>query len=362
MALKEDSRPEDASSGFASTSAATVDNPSPPAGGLASRPYKPLDRPPPAIILDGIFGPGGSRTKLEGQIKSFYLQRGFGFISCERVWELLRCDVYFTLNEVYDVEASQVEEKVRKGVKCNFFFSLNRESKPQARVVRIQADADDRPDKGGNPKFDAEDQLYTGKIKSFNASKGYGFISCDATFARFNRDVFLHHSQLNGLKAGDDVQFKIFVDKSKADAQAKALEVKAVATKDTSAEASAQKEAEAEVASVGAEEAPGKAQARGDLTPTSTPTSPPNSTAANSKDDIFLSNPAQPREGDVETSRPEEGWTRYVTEEQEYWWYCCKTDEWFMEKEPGQWSEFVDTATSRKYWFHSDGRCFWANA
>ena len=91
-----------------------------------------------------------------------------------------RCDVYFTLNEVFDVEASQamldklsegvflecmlwcevsivchaeavrvmctlhfpwshrrleVEERVRKGVKCSFFFTLNKDSRPQARGI-----------------------------------------------------------------------------------------------------------------------------------------------------------------------------------------------------------------------------------
>ncbi|CAE7251901.1 unnamed protein product [Symbiodinium natans] len=192
---------------------------------------RPLERPPPAIILQGILGTEGGRAKLEGEIKSFYAERGFGFISCQKVFEMMRCDVFFTLNEVFDVEASQVEEKVRKGVKCSFFFTLNKDSRPQARVVRLEKGTadDDRPAHQSS-KFDkteAEDEKYTGRIKSFNPAKGYGFISCDETFARFNRDVFLHHSQLNGFKAGDEVNFRIFVDRTKADAQAKALDVQA---------------------------------------------------------------------------------------------------------------------------------------
>ena len=42
---------------------------------------------------------------------------------------------------------------------------------------------------------------YTGSIKSFQQDTGYGFISCAETFERFQRDVFLHHKQLNGFKA-----------------------------------------------------------------------------------------------------------------------------------------------------------------
>jgi len=379
MAIKE---PEDASLGSESTSAPTVagsagassDKPSPPAGaGLASRPRGPLGRAPPAIILQGIAAAGittdGGRAKLEGEIKSFYAERGFGFISCQKVFEMMRCDVYFTLNEVFDVEASQVEERVRKGVKCSFFFTLNKDSRPQARVVRLQQGAeDDDRSASRNAKFDktdAEDKKYSGRIKSFNASKGYGFISCDETHARFNRDVFLHHSQLNGLKAGDEVHFRIFVDRTKADAQAKALDVQAVngSSPATPAPANATEAAvkEPKVPTV-------PAVSNADKVDGTNPTASPTKHTMTELADIFVSGVTKPIEPvanvPVQQKAPspsETGWTRYVTEESEYWWHCCNTEEWFMENEPGQWAEFVDTATSKKYWFHPDGRCFWSD-
>merc|ERR1711920_733374 len=34
-------------------------------------------------------------------------------------------------------------------------------------------------------------QEYWGTVKSFNQSTGYGFISCDETFAQYGRDVYL---------------------------------------------------------------------------------------------------------------------------------------------------------------------------
>ena len=51
--------------------------------------------------------------------------------------------------------------------------------------------------------------MSTGKVKRFNADKGYGFITCDT-----GKDIFVHYSKLNiegykTLEEGQKVSFDI---------------------------------------------------------------------------------------------------------------------------------------------------------
>lgn len=57
------------------------------------------------------------------------------------------------------------------------------------------------------------DQRWSGFIKSFNPTKGFGFIACDDLMASFGHDVFLHHLQAAGLEVGQAVNFAVFLNK-----------------------------------------------------------------------------------------------------------------------------------------------------
>merc|ERR1711966_149106 len=61
-------------------------------------------------------------------------------------------------------------------------------------------------------------ERFFGKVKSFNATKGFGFITCDKFRRKNNTDVYVHKSQMNGAKIGDDVSF--FVQFKNLDPQA----------------------------------------------------------------------------------------------------------------------------------------------
>lgn len=54
-----------------------------------------------------------------------------------------------------------------------------------------------------------DEKTYSGTIKSLNRGSGFGFISCDETYAIFHRDIFLHINDMVDFNAGDIVQFNI---------------------------------------------------------------------------------------------------------------------------------------------------------
>jgi len=57
---------------------------------------------------------------------------------------------------------------------------------------------------------------FAGRIKSFNAEKGFGFIECAHTYAQYNRDVFLHKAilaQIGDMPVGAFVTFTCEVNK-----------------------------------------------------------------------------------------------------------------------------------------------------
>ncbi|CAJ1349373.1 unnamed protein product [Effrenium voratum] len=300
-------------------------------GGCGSRSGEAPARPPPAIIYNNLLGDKQGRKRF-GEIKSFNASKGYGFISEPQVWDMMKCDVHFHLNEVYDVDPEKVSEKIQVGAKCSFWFSLDRSGRPQARVVRI-TEAPDRP-QPPKASFDIEARQYVGRIKSFKEDTGYGFISCQELFDRFKRDVFLHHKQRKNFEVNDVVKFKIFLDQAKG--QPKAMHLEA-------AEEQELPETQEQQQQSGTETQDAASTAQEETISHGLPTSLDDHSA---------------EEADVW----EEGWTRYCTEEsaEEFWWCRESTSEWFMEKDPGDWAKFLDPSSAKEYWWHTSGRCFWA--
>jgi len=63
------------------------------------------------------------------------------------------------------------------------------------------------------PEFSVP-KRYHGKVKTFNAQKGFGFIECDETMALYARDVFLHQRQAMeaGVKEGMACHFEVDIN------------------------------------------------------------------------------------------------------------------------------------------------------
>ena len=55
---------------------------------------------------------------------------------------------------------------------------------------------------------------YTGRIKSFSAKNGYGFIDCPEVKAAFGSDVFLHGNKMT-FEVGSEVNFAALLNKDK---------------------------------------------------------------------------------------------------------------------------------------------------
>lgn len=54
---------------------------------------------------------------------------------------------------------------------------------------------------------------FRGRIKSFNAKQGFGFIENSEAHAFFGRDVFLHKAQIGDLKVGTEVTYSVEMNK-----------------------------------------------------------------------------------------------------------------------------------------------------
>jgi len=277
-----------------------------------------MDRPPPVVLAALLGGEAGaSKEKLSGAIKSFNLDTGYGFISCARVQNLLACDVFFYKDELYDIDPV----KVSKGSPCTFWCRMGKNSKPQARVVRITEPAFAK----SAAVEDAELKWYVGKIKSFSKDKGYGFIECDETHRLYNYDVFLHFSKLRDFKIGDWVRFKIFVDVQKGSLQPKVSQLEAAEEPGEPPE-----NVQEAVGGEAALEVAGEDEGR----------EPVNEAAAADSSDSLQ-------------------YRRFMSDDGRHWWWCEADEDWFFEDDPGDWAKYLDPATQRCYWWNPDERWFW---
>eukprot|EP00434_Breviolum_minutum_P001529 symbB.v1.2.001348.t1/scaffold69.1/size353428/3 len=54
-----------------------------------------------------------------------------------------------------------------------------------------------------------ENGRFQGRIKTFNAKHGFGFIDCPAANDKFGRDVFIHKGQMGDVPVGSEITFEV---------------------------------------------------------------------------------------------------------------------------------------------------------
>jgi cold shock CspA family protein len=170
--------------------------------------------------------PDAADRRYEGKVKAFDVQQGYGFIQSPDIHSLYGCDAF--LNQ-------SVAGGCIVGSMVSFSIEIVK-GKPQARNVMLEDDpAMHKPvkdfDAPGTAVPGPQAAVNRGRVKSFNAAKGFGFISSRELQYNFGgRDVYVSKTQApdGNLTVGQEVEFQLVLDRQ---GQPQAREVTYVAPK-----------------------------------------------------------------------------------------------------------------------------------
>jgi len=158
---------------------------------------------------------GGEGQRYTGTIKSFVLEKGFGFIECPELFQVYGRDTWLHNAQLQGFQLGDTVE---------FEMALNKQGNPQALALTLPtAMGGGKKAKGkgaggkavGQPMQSqlGEGQRFAGTIKSFCADKGFGFIECSELFEVYGRDTWLHHAQKQHFQKGEAVEFTMALSK-----------------------------------------------------------------------------------------------------------------------------------------------------
>mmetsp|Transcript_37192 Transcript_37192/g.104963 ORF Transcript_37192/g.104963 Transcript_37192/m.104963 type:complete len:483 (-) Transcript_37192:83-1531(-) len=172
-----------------------------------------LVRPPPSSNVDGDCDEEEGAEdiasgRLTGTVKSFDVDRGYGFISSPEVKKRYDRDVFLHSKQI---------KQFQMGDHVTFSLRINGQGNPQAYDLK-EAVGSEVWLLSGMSENSQDKEVYVGEIKSFSTSHGYGFIDCPALHAQYGRDVFVHQSQLEGLHVGNAVTFQMQVKRGQPQA------------------------------------------------------------------------------------------------------------------------------------------------
>eukprot|EP00927_Polykrikos_kofoidii_P056288 TRINITY_DN5043_c0_g1_i2.p1 TRINITY_DN5043_c0_g1~~TRINITY_DN5043_c0_g1_i2.p1 ORF type:complete len:327 (+),score=56.70 TRINITY_DN5043_c0_g1_i2:147-1127(+) len=164
--------------------------------------------------------------RLQGSLKSYSDNNGYGFIECNETMDLFKADVYVARRQVEACRASV-------GATVSFNVVLTKDGKPQARNVSVETpgpqqasavrprDASGRPGGEQDGHANMNERRCVGTIKSFGQNTGFGFIDSPEVCGG---DVFLHKSQIGRFQVGDQVCFTLQFEPERGRPRAKDLE------------------------------------------------------------------------------------------------------------------------------------------
>merc|ERR1719329_1323001 len=155
-----------------------------------------------ASLLAFLDDEGGGEAHI-GIIARYDDKNGYGFIKCSETHRRFQRDVF--LHKMHF-------NKVSVGDLVAFSLSISDKGMPQARRVRrLEGEQALAAERQMSAAGVLDQQYYTGAVARFDLSKGYGFIQCDATKHRYQRDVFLRKNMYidMDLQIGELVTFQV---------------------------------------------------------------------------------------------------------------------------------------------------------
>eukprot|EP00927_Polykrikos_kofoidii_P048871 TRINITY_DN43045_c0_g1_i1.p1 TRINITY_DN43045_c0_g1~~TRINITY_DN43045_c0_g1_i1.p1 ORF type:complete len:423 (-),score=59.37 TRINITY_DN43045_c0_g1_i1:36-1253(-) len=149
-----------------------------------------------------------------GQLKSFNVRSGYGFLECEQTKDIYNSDVY--------IHKSMVPVVWKIGQHVEFAVSQNARGQPQAHDamwfpanVVPKERQHDQANAAGRKQQNAQASLesrHIGTVKSYSNSQGYGFISSEAMLENHSCDVYLDRGQLHpsgDWRPGQVIEFDV---------------------------------------------------------------------------------------------------------------------------------------------------------
>lgn len=158
---------------------------------VARRPSTPI-----AAFVTAPQAPQAPTAGLCGVVKSFDEATGWGFVAGDAILAIFGKDVYMSAAALHG-------QRPRPG--SQVFFTYSRGLKgPMVDAATLLPDGSFSV--AGQPAA-----VYTGHVKSYNETKGWGFVTSNATEQLFGKELFLHKRELSGdsAQAGEQVTYSV---------------------------------------------------------------------------------------------------------------------------------------------------------
>jgi len=162
--------------------------------------------------IRGGVGPNGEKVYM-GAVKSWNPDKGWGFITCPETQAIYEKDIFVMRSEMHGGHADR-GQTVRFSVKTG-------DKGPEATQVMPYGQTQQRGGMMGGmpaammwmgmPGMWGGNRNFMGSVKNWNAEKGWGFISCQATQMMYGKDIFVRKSSLGAgeVKPGTPVRFSV---------------------------------------------------------------------------------------------------------------------------------------------------------